>query len=115
MNNKREKRIRRHKRVRAKIKGTADRPRFSIFRSNRHVMLQLIDDEAAITVVAASDRELKKKKGTKKELVSATGELLAKKAKDKKIVRAVFDRSGYAYHGLVKEAADGARRGGLEF
>ena len=118
MNYRREKRIRRHKRVRSKVKGTAELPRLSVFRSNRHIFVQLIDDESGKTIAAASDvqsKKSKKKKVTPKERASAVGELIAKIAKEKKITRVVFDRGGYTYHGLVKEVADGARRGGLAF
>ena len=94
----REKRIRRHKRIRSQIKGTATRPRLSIFRSNRAVWVQLIDDEAGNTLAAA-----------------ATGEEIARLAAEKKIDTAVFDRGGYRYHGIVKAIAEGARKGGLKF
>ena len=112
----RDKRITRHARIRATISGTSDVPRLSVFRSNRHVWLQLIDDVSGKTLLAASDMELKtKKKTARKELASSAGELLAKKAKEKKIERVRFDRGGYLYHGLIREAAEGARRGGLKF
>jgi large subunit ribosomal protein L18 len=114
--NKREKRIIRHRRIRARVKGTSDRPRLSVFRSNRHIWLQLIDDSSGRTLLAASDLEIKtKKKGEQKGAASAVGELLARKARDKKIKRIVFDRGGYRYHGLVRAVAEGARRGGLKF
>lgn len=112
-----EKRIRRHRRVRGKINGTATRPRLSIFRSNRHIWAQLIDDTAGLTVASASDWELKKKKAAGKRKVGAesVGELVASRALEKKIDRAVFDRGGYKYHGIVKAVAEGARKGGLHF
>lgn len=113
---KREKRERRHRRVRARVYGTSERPRLSVFRSNRHVLLQLIDDRTSKTIVWASDRGLKKKKGApRKEVAFSVGELLAKKAKEKKITGVIFDRGGYAYHGVIKEVAEGARKGGLKF
>ena len=112
----REKRITRHTRVRATLSGTSDVPRMAVFRSNRHLWLQLIDDVSGRTILAASDMELKaKNKTARKELARSTGELLAKKAKDKKIEKVRFDRGGYLYHGLIREAAEGARKGGLKF
>lgn len=115
---KRDKRIRRHRRARAHVFGTGERPRLSIFRSNRHIWTQLVDDSAGKTIVAVSDLELKALKKTPKKnrnLGEEVGGLLAKKALAKKIVKAVFDRGGYAYHGVVKAVAEGARKGGLKF
>ena len=112
--NKKTKRVIRHRRVRAKIKGTALVPRICVFRSNRHIYCQLIDDEKNKTIIIASDIEVKLK-GKKSEVAGKVGELLAKKAQDKKIEKAVFDRSGYQYHGRVKALADGARKGGLKY
>jgi len=109
---------RRHGRVRAKISGTAERPRLSVFRSNRGMFLQLIDDERGLTLVSVGTHELKaatKKEGGKIASEQELGKLLAQKAKEKKIVRVVFDRGAYKYHGRVKAAAEGAREGGLEF
>lgn len=111
---KKEKRIRRHLRVRAKIFGTKERPRLSVFRSAKHIYAQLIDDEKDQTLVAASDLELKKK-AKKQEIAKEIGKLLAKKAKAKRITEVVFDRGGYQYHGRVKALAEGARSGGLKF
>jgi large subunit ribosomal protein L18 len=111
---KQEKRIRRHRRVRAKIKGTSDRPRFSVFVSNQHLYGQLIDDVNSRVLLSARDEELKKKaRGAvaAKEL----GKLIAQKALDKKITRIVFDKAGYKYHGRVRALAEGAREGGLIF
>jgi len=109
------KRILRHKRVRAKVFGAALRPRLSVYRSNKHLFLQLIDDEKGKTVLSISDRELKgKKKITKSEKAHELGSLLAKHALDKGIERAVFDRGGYKYHGRVSKVAEGAREGGLK-
>lgn len=113
MSDKRNKRIRRHKRVRARIKGTSQRPRLSVFRSNRHVLVQLIDDVKGHTLISASDREITKIRAKKTELARRTGELAAEKARQKEIVSAVFDRGGYGYHGQVKAVAEGAGKGGL--
>ena len=115
--NKRERRYRRHKRIRAKISGTSDVPRLCVFRSNNHIYAQLIDDQKGVVISAASDREIKRNKGhkTKVELAFETGKLIAQKAKEKKIKRVVFDRAGYKYHGRVKALAEGAREGGLRF
>jgi len=118
----------RHRRVRTKIKGTSQRPRLNMFRSNQHVFLQLIDDEKHKTIVSASDFQPKagppragKKakiniaKMTKTKLAFSAGKALAELAKKKKIKYAIFDRGGYAYSGRVKAAAEGAREGGLKF
>jgi large subunit ribosomal protein L18 len=114
---KKEKRYRRHRRVRAKIYGTASRPRLCVFRSAKHIYCQLIDDEKGKTLASASDLELKRlrKKLTKKEKAFEVGKLIAKKAKNLKIEKVVFDRGGYQYHGRVKALAEGAREGGLKF
>lgn len=105
----------RHRRVRAKIKGTSVRPRLSVFRSNNHIRTQLIDDIAGKTLVMASDSEIKSKKGEKRiVLAEKVGALIAKKVLEKKIGVAVFDRGGYKYHGIVKAVAGGARKGGLQ-
>ena len=113
---KREKRQRRHRRVRAKAGGTAAIPRLSVFRSNRHIWAQLIDDTSGQTVISAGDLGVKPGKSQKKtELAFKVGESIAKKAREKKVVKAVFDRGGYKYHGVVKAIAEGARKGGLKF
>ena len=129
---KQTKRHRRHKRVRAKIFGTARRPRLCVFRSNKHIWTQLIDDEKGKTLVEASDLELKKQKTeTKKQRTESkkiekkfsgkvavafeVGKLIAKKTLENKIEKVVFDRGGYKYHGRVKALAEGAREGGLKF
>lgn len=104
----------RHKRVRARAIGTKQRPRLSVFRSNKHIFLQLIDDRAGKTLVSAADLKSKKKL-TKTELAKSAGKKLAETAKEKKIKKVVFDRGGYKYHGRVKAAAEGAREGGLNF
>jgi len=115
---KRGKRYRRHKRIRAKVTGTSEVPRLCVFRSNNHIYAQLIDDQKGVVISAASDKEIKKNKGSKKgktELAFETGKLIAQKAKKKKIERIVFDRAGYKYHGRIRALAEGARKGGLRF
>lgn len=94
--------------------GTSDRPRLSVFRSQRHIAVQLIDDVAGHTLVAASDREVNVEE-IKKGRGESVGKLISEKAKLKNITRAVFDRGGYSYHGVVKAVAEGARKGGLKF
>ena len=112
----REARIRRHRRVRGKIAGTAERPRLAVFRSNKGIYAQLIDDESGRTLAAASWMHLAKSfKGTKSEQAAEVGKLLAKNAKQAGVDACVFDRAGYLYHGRVKALADGAREGGLSF
>ena len=106
----------RHRRARAKIFGTAHRPRLSVFRSNKYIFLQLIDDENGKTILSVSDKEIKLKKKTNKLNKSyEAGKLLAQKASDKKIKSAVFDRGGFRYHGRVRRVAEGARDAGLIF
>jgi len=105
-------RLRRHTRVRKKVSGASARPRLAVFRSNRHIYAQLIDDVAATTVVAASDAEVKGDSPT--ERAKAVGELIASRAKEAGIERAVFDRGGRQYHGRVAAVAEGAREGGLK-
>ncbi len=131
---KREKRIRRHKKIRAKIKGTNECPRLCVFRSLKHIYAQLINDEKGKTLVVVSDQEIKKSKRilqgassknkkTEKEtartrkvaIAYEVGKLLAEKALKKKIQKAVFDRGGYKYYGRVKAVAEGAREGGIQF
>jgi len=109
------KRIRRHARIRAKIMGTKERPRFSVFRSNRGMALQLIDDEAGKTLASAVVKEIKTKKLNKTEMAAALGKLLAEKAMAKKISQVVFDKGFYKFHGRVKAAAEAARAAGLIF
>jgi large subunit ribosomal protein L18 len=111
----REARKRRHRRVRSKLSGTAERPRLAVFRSNRGIEGQLIDDVEGKTLAAASWLHLKGFKGNKSEQAAEVGKLLAQRAKDAGIETAVFDRGGYLYHGRVKALADAAREGGLEF
>ena len=110
---KRQARVRRHTRVRRKVTGSAQRPRLAVYRSNRHIYAQLIDDDAARTMAAASDLETGIKDG-KTGSAKAVGELLADRAKAAGIERAVFDRGGRMYHGRVAALADGAREGGLQ-
>ena len=113
---KRQKRMVRHCRIRAKVKGTSQRPRLSVFRSSKHIYGQLIDDEKHQTLASVSDAEIKKNKNLKKaDLAKEAGKILAKKASELKIKKAVFDRGGYKFHGRIKELAQGAREGGLEF
>ena len=108
----REARVRRHARVRKKVMGTAERPRLAVFRSNRHIYVQLIDDAAATTLVAASDAEVGNGAG-KTESAKEVGKLIADKAKGAGIDRVVFDRGGRRFHGRVAAVAEGAREGGL--
>jgi len=112
----REARLRRHRRVRGKVRGTAERPRLFVFRSNRGVFAQLIDDDAGKTVAGASWLELPKSfKGDKTEQAAEVGKRLAAAAKKAGVESVVFDRGGYLYHGRVKALAEGAREGGLSF
>ena len=104
-------RLKRRRRVRAKVRGTAARPRLSVFRSNNGLFAQLVDDENGVTLAAAQWTEAKDLKSM--ERAKKVGELLAERAKKAGIERAVFDRGGYQYHGRVKALADGAREGGL--
>jgi large subunit ribosomal protein L18 len=139
-NTKLQNRLRRKKRIRGRVVGTSEHPRISVFKSNMHIYAQLVDDIKRKTIVSASDFETEKGKkplptqkakkavkqkesedSTKKTDLTKTakagmvGEMLAAKAKAKKIKKVVFDRSGYRYHGVVKALAEGARKGGLEF
>jgi large subunit ribosomal protein L18 len=112
----RQARERRHRRVRRKIVGTAERPRVAVFRSNRGIEVQLIDDVEGRTLAHASHLGVKKSfKGSKTEQAAEVGKLLAAAAKKAGIETVVFDRGGYLYHGRVKALADGAREGGLRF
>lgn len=114
--NRKFERNRRHLRVRRKISGTPECPRLCMYRSNTNIYAQIIDDVNGITLVAAStmDKDVKTKHANK-EAAKEVGALIAKRAKEKKIVDVVFDRSGYQYHGVVKELAESARQGGLNF
>lgn len=104
-------------RIRRKIAGTAQKPRLSVFRSNRDIYVQLINDDAAQTLAAASsrDKDIAAQKGTKTEQSKLVGQAIARKAKELGVEAIVFDRGGYLYHGRVKALADGAREGGLVF
>jgi large subunit ribosomal protein L18 len=110
-----ELKARRRNRVRAKISGTPKIPRLNVFRSLKYVKAQLIDDVSGKTLAYASDEELKKSKGTKTEKSKEVGKLIAKKALEKDIKQAVFDRASYKYHGRIKAVAEGAREAGLQF
>lgn len=112
---KQQSRQRIHLRVRKKISGTPERPRLSVFRSNKSIYCQIIDDSKGHTLVAASSTENGKVSGNKTEQAKAVGQLIAEKAKSAGIENVVFDRSGYLYHGRVKALAEGAREGGLKF
>jgi large subunit ribosomal protein L18 len=109
------KRLKRRRRVRAKVSGTAERPRISVFRSNRGVMVQLIDDVAGRTLAAVNWTEDELRSLPKMEQAKRAGVLLAERAKAAGIETAVFDRGGYQYHGRVQALAEGAREGGLAF
>jgi large subunit ribosomal protein L18 len=109
------KRLKRRRRVRAKVTGTAQRPRISVFRSNRGVMAQLIDDTAGNTLAAVSWTESELKSLPRMDQARRAGVLLAERAKAAGVESAVFDRGGYQYHGRVKALAEGAREGGLAF
>lgn len=109
-----EARTHRHVRVRKKIAGTAERPRLAVFRSNKHIYAQLIDDVSGRTLVAASALEAEATKaGKKSEVAKSVGALLGRRAKEQGIAAVVFDRGGYQYHGRVRQIAEGAREAGL--
>jgi large subunit ribosomal protein L18 len=112
----REARLRRHRRLRRRLSGTAERPRLVVFRSNKGIEAQLVDDVEGKTLAAAGHTSLKKSfKGTKTEQAAEVGKLLADAAKKAGVETVVFDRGGFLYHGRVKALADGAREGGLKF
>ena len=110
-----QKRLRRRRRVRAKVRGSAERPRLSVYRSNRGVFAQLIDDEAGKTLASVSWTESDLKGLDRMEQAKKAGEALAKRASEAKIENCIFDRGGYRYHGRVKALAEGAREAGLKF
>ncbi|MDD4163945.1 MAG: 50S ribosomal protein L18 [Eubacteriales bacterium] len=111
-----KKRLKRHKRVRAKVFGTSERPRLCVYRSNDNIYVQIIDDTVGKTLVSASSVEPEfGKEGGNKVLAKKVGELAAKRALEQNITSVIFDRGGYLYHGRVKELADGAREAGLNF
>ncbi len=110
-------RLKRHRRVRSKISGTAECPRLNVFRSTNNIYAQMIDDVKGVTLVAAStlDKEFEGSNGGNKDAARKVGALIAKRAAEKGIKECVFDRGGYIFHGRVKELAEGAREGGLDF
>lgn len=112
-----ERRNRIKKRVRKKLSGTAERPRLSVYRSNKQIYAQIIDDlnETTLTAASSSEKEIASAEGSKSEKAKMVGKLIAEKAKKAGIEEVVFDRSGYLYHGRVKQLADAAREGGLKF
>jgi large subunit ribosomal protein L18 len=112
---KREARLRRHRRVRGKVSGTAERPRLVVFRSNRGIFAQLVDDGSGRTLASAGWNALSTAPGSKAEQAAEVGKALASAAKQAGIEECVFDRGGYLFHGRVKALADGAREGGLRF
>jgi large subunit ribosomal protein L18 len=115
MSSVREARLRRHRRVRGKVSGTAERPRLVVFRSNKGIFAQLVDDYAGRTLASASWLEQRSVEGTKTEQAAAVGKALAAAAKKAGVETCVFDRAGYLYHGRVRALAEAAREGGLKF
>ena len=113
MTTKKERRIKIKTRIRGKVSVSAERPRMTVFRSNKQIYVQLIDDVAGRTLVSASSKGIAE--GTKSEIAAKVGELVAKKAREAGVTTVVFDRNGYLFHGRVKSLADGARNGGLKF
>ena len=113
LNSKIQSRTRRHKRIRSRISGTADKPRLSVFKSNKHISVQLIDDESGKTLASVHSRDVKGKGMMEKSV--KIGEEIAKKATALKVTKIVFDRGGFIYTGAVKALAEGARAGGLQF
>ncbi len=113
LNIKKEKRVRRHGKIRSTISGTAELPRLSVFKSNKHISVQLIDDVSGVTIASSHSRDVKGKGMTEKAF--KVGEAVAEKALGKKISKIVFDRGGFRYTGNVQALADGARKGGLQF
>lgn len=111
------KRVKIKKRIRSVVSGSAERPRMSVFRSNKEIYVQLVNDLDGTTVLAASSAEkgLASEKGNKTEIATKVGKLIAEKAKEAGIEKVVFDRNGYLYHGRVKALAEGAREEGLKF
>ena len=111
-----ESRLKRKKRIRAKIFGTKLRPRVSVYRSSKYIYAQIVNDEERKTLLSLTSKDIKSDSKTSKvQLAAKVGEELAKRAKTKKIIKVVFDRGGYRYHGRVKALADSLRKGGLEF
>ena len=116
-NSRNDRRVKRHLRVRKNLIGTPEKPRLCVFRSNKNISVQIIDDVNGNTLVSAStlEKELKGENGGNKEAAKKVGELIAKRALDKGIENVAFDRGGFLYHGRVKELAEGAREAGLKF
>lgn len=114
-NSRNDERVRRHARVRNKVKGDAKTPRVVVFRSNKNIEVQVIDDTKGNTLVTVSSKGLKLTNGSNVEAAIKVGEALAEACKAKKITNVVFDRGGYLYHGRVEALADAARKGGLKF
>jgi len=112
---KKDKRIRRHKKIRARMSGTKEMPRLCVFRSLNHIYAQLVDDQKAKIMAFASDKDLKKSKVNKSEKAKEVGKMIAKLGLEKKIEKVVFDRGGLIYHGRIKSLAEGAREAGLKF
>ncbi|OGI16863.1 MAG: 50S ribosomal protein L18 [Candidatus Moranbacteria bacterium RIFCSPHIGHO2_02_FULL_40_12b] len=108
-------RLKRKRRIRAKVFGTAQRPRLCVFKSLKIIYAQVIDDERGSTLAAVDSREIKGKAGDKKEIAEKTGAMLAEKCKKIGIQEVVFDRSGYKFHGKIKSLAESAKKGGLKF
>lgn len=117
MSIKKEKRTRRHKKIRTRMQGTKEMPRLCVFRSNQHIYAQVVVDEGKTKILfSVSDKDVKAKKGEKKlEIAKEIGKLVAKKSAENKITKVVFDRGGFVFHGRVKAIAEGAREGGLKF
>lgn len=115
MSEKTIKKLRRHKKIRARINGTKDRPRLCVFRSINHIYAQLIDDDKSKVLASVSDKDIKIKKGAKALVAKEVGKLIAKKAHELKVESIVFDRAGVIFHGRIKALADGAREEGLKF
>ena len=120
MSVKKEKRIRRHKKIRLNMHGTKERPRLFVFRSNQHIYAQLIDDDSGKILISVSDVKIKAKNGpkgasTKSDIAKKVGKLIAEKAIESKIENIIFDRGGNLFHGRIKALADGAKEGGLKF
>jgi large subunit ribosomal protein L18 len=111
----RDARARRRRRIRGKVEGTSTRPRLAVYRSNKAIYAQVIDDGAGTTLAAASTQQLSGGAGSRTEQAAEVGKLVAERAKEHGVEQVVFDRGGYLYHGRVKALADGAREGGLNF
>lgn len=113
--NKNNQKIKRKTRIRAKVQGSSKRPRLSVFRSNKYIYAQLINDEEGKTILGISEKEIESSKNAPLEQAKKLGILLAKKAQERKIKEAILDKGAYLYHGRVKALAEGAREGGLKF